>query len=171
MPLMDTPGVTSAPLIRNIVFCSLLSLPLVTVTKVPMRSRVKFSGTNLNTEELTSHQTQPVSAAAITAPQAYSSQFFTTDCRVLFAESKPINSLLVGTLAKTPSLPLKPFGGHLGCGEGIGLAVFLATTLISPDFWLAISREEALIGLHAATDEARTAIAKATGNLIEPILP
>jgi hypothetical protein len=36
-------------------------------------------------------------------------------------------------LAKTPSLPVKPFGGHLGEGEGIGLAVFLATALISPE--------------------------------------
>jgi len=37
--------------------------------------------------------------------------------------------LLLGTLAKTPSLPLKPSGGHLAAGEGMGLAVFFATTL------------------------------------------
>lgn len=133
MPLIEMPGATGSEEIKNIVDCFRLSLPFVYVVKVPIFSRDKSSALTRKTLELTSHHLHPVSAAAMTAPQANSSHFFTTDCRVLRAESNPTNSLLLGTLAKTPSLPVNPLGGHLGEGEGIGLAVFLATAFTSSD--------------------------------------
>jgi hypothetical protein len=102
----------------------------------------------LKTLEVTSHQAHPVSAAAITAPQANSSQVFTTDWRVFFADKSPISSFLVGTLAKTPSFPLNPAGGHFGEGEGMGFAVFFATTLTSD---AALNGSEEVSSIEVAT--------------------
>ncbi len=91
------------------------------------------------TSAVITHHLHPIKDTTCTAPQENFSQTGTPSSvlanaliSTLSLDASPTSSFAVGSLAKVfPSLLfLKPFGGHIGAGEGITFDFSLATEMV-----------------------------------------